>query len=115
MPRVKRGTQHTKRRRNILAKTKGMMWGRKSKLRLARVAELKAGVYAYRDRRNKKRDFRRLWQTRINAAVRPLGLSYSQFIDKLKKAGVTMDRKILSTLAKDEPQMFEKLVQFIQK
>ncbi len=110
MPRVKRGTQHVKRRKSLLEKTKGMMWGRKSKIRLARPAMLKAGVYAYRDRRNKKRDFRRLWAVRINAAVRPLGLSYSRFINKLKLANVTLDRKVLSTLAKDHPQVFEKVV-----
>ena len=115
MSRVKRGTQHTKKRRRLLAKTKGMMWGRKSKVRLARVAALKAGVYAYRDRRNKKRDFRRLWQIRINAAVRPLGLSYSRFIDALKKADVTLDRKILATLAKDHPTIFEKVVGHVKK
>jgi large subunit ribosomal protein L20 len=110
MPRVKRGTQHVKRRKSLLEKTKGMMWGRKSKIRLARPAMLKAGVYAYRDRRNKKRDFRRLWAVRINAAVRPLGLTYSRFINKLKIANVTLDRKVLSTLAKDHPQVFEKVV-----
>ncbi|HBK34805.1 50S ribosomal protein L20 [Candidatus Uhrbacteria bacterium RIFOXYA2_FULL_40_9] len=115
MPRVKRGTQHTKKRHNLLAKTKGMMWGRKSKIRLARIASLKAGVYAYRDRRNKKRYFRRLWQIRINAAVRPLGLSYSRFIDLLKKANVLLDRKILSTLAKDHPAVFEKVVESVKK
>ena len=115
MPRVKRGTQHTKRRKNILAKTKGMKWGRKSKLRLARVAALKAGVYAYRDRRNKKRDFRRLWQIRINAAGRPLGMSYSRFINALKTANVTLDRKILSNLAKDEPKVFEKIFEAVKK
>src|SRR3989338_7168588 len=99
MPRVKRGTHHVKRRRNLLAKTKGMMWGRKSKIKLARIAILKAGAYAYRDRRNKKRAFRRLWQLRINAGVRPLGLTYSRLMDGLKKAGVGIDRKILSELA----------------
>jgi large subunit ribosomal protein L20 len=72
---------------------------------------LKAGVYAYRDRRNKKRDFRRLWQIRINAAVRPLGLSYSKFIAGLKRSGITLDRKILSTIAKDHPAVFEKIVE----
>lgn len=115
MPRVKRGTQHTKRRRTLLAKTKGMMWGRKSKIKLARIAALKAGVYAYRDRRNKKRYFRRLWQIRINAAVRPLGLSYSRFIGLLKKANIVLDRKILSTLAKDHPVVFEKVVEEVKK
>ena len=115
MPRVKRGTQHTKRRKNILKRTKGMKWGRKSKLRLARVAALKAGVYAYRDRRNKKRDFRRLWQIRINAAVRPLGMNYSKFIHAVKEAGILLDRKILSTLAKDNPAVFEKIVETVKK
>ena len=71
---------HAKRRRNILAETKGYRWGRKSKITLAKTAALKAGVYAYRDRRTKKRDFRALWNIRINAAVREHGLSYSTFI-----------------------------------
>lgn len=114
MARVKRGTQHTKRRKNLLSKTKGMKWGRKSKIRLARPAMLKAGVYAYRDRRNKKRAFRRLWQVRINAAVRPLGLSYSKFIGALKKANIALDRKVLAGLAKDHPAVFEKVVEKIK-
>lgn len=114
MPRVKRGTQHVKRRKNLLAKTKGMMFGRNAKIKLAKPASLKAGVYAYRDRRNKKRTFRRLWQVRINAAVRPFGLSYSKFIDAIKKANIELDRKILSTLAKDQPETFAKLVQKIK-
>lgn len=91
------------------------MWGRSSKVRLARIAALKAGVYAYRDRRNKKRDFRRLWQVRINAAVRPLGLSYSKFMDGLKKANIALDRKILSNLAKDDPKVFEQIVASVKK
>jgi len=111
MPRVKRGTQHVKRRKSLLAKTKGMMWGRKSKIRLARPAMLKAGVYAYRDRRNKKRSFRRLWQIRLNAALRPLEMNYSRFIDGLKKANITMDRKVLSTIAKDYPNVFKNVVE----
>jgi large subunit ribosomal protein L20 len=110
MARVKRGTHHVKRRRNLLAKTKGMMWGRKSKIKLAKVASLKAGAYAYRDRRNKKRTFRRLWQVRINAAIRPLGMSYSKLIHALKEKNVSLDRKILATLAKDHPAIFEKIV-----
>lgn len=72
---------------------------------------LKAGVNAYRDRRNKKRSFRRLWQIRLNAAVRPLGLSYSRFIDGLKKANIALDRKILSNLAKDYPAIFKQIVE----
>jgi large subunit ribosomal protein L20 len=110
MARVKRGTHHVKRRRNLLAKTKGMRWGRKSKIKLAKVASLKAGAYAYRDRRNKKRTFRRLWQVRINAAIRPLGMSYSKLIHALKEKNVSLDRKILATLAKDHPSVFEKIV-----
>ena len=110
MPRVKRGTQHVKRRRNLLKKTKGMMWGRKSKIKLARTAVLKAGAMAFRDRRAKKRTFRRLWQVRINAAVRPHGLSYSRFMDGLKKKNIDLDRKVLSMLAKDYPAVFNELV-----
>ncbi|MFH1405033.1 MAG: 50S ribosomal protein L20 [Patescibacteria group bacterium] len=115
MPRVKRGMMHAKKRRSLLSKTKGMLWGRKSKTRLARVAELKAGAYAYRDRRTKKRVFRRLWQVRINAAIRPHGLSYSKFINKLKLFGSTLDRKILSTLAKDYPAVFDKIAEEVKK
>lgn len=106
---------HAKRRRNLLAKTKGMMWGRKSKIKLARVAELKAGVYAFRDRRAKKRSFRQLWQVRLNAALRPLGMSYSRFMDGIHKAGIELDRKILSTLAKDQPKVFEAIVAQVKK
>ena len=114
MPRVKRGTQHVKRRKSLLEKTKGMKFGRNAKIKLARPAMLKAGVYAYRDRRNKKRSFRRLFTVRINAAVRPLGLTYSKFIDALKKADIEMDRKILSTLAKDHPAIFAKVVEKVK-
>ena len=91
-----------------------MMWGRKSKIRLARPAMLKAGVNAYRDRRNKKRSFRRLWQVRINAAERPLGLSYSTFIDKLKKANVVLDRKVLSTIAKNHSTLFKNIAESLK-
>ena len=114
MPRVKRGTQHTKRRKTLLEKTKGMKWGRKSKIKLARPAALKAGAYAYRDRRNKKRDFRRLWQIRINAASRLNGLSYSKFIDALKKANIALDRKILANLADKHPAVFAKIVEKVK-
>lgn len=114
MPRVKRGTQHTKRRKNLMKKTKGMMWGRKSMIKLARPASLKAGAYAYRDRRNKKRVMRSLWQVRLNAALRPLEMSYSRFIDGLKKSSIALDRKILSTLAKDHPEVFKKVVEKVK-
>jgi large subunit ribosomal protein L20 len=114
MSRVKRGTHHVKRRRNLLQKTKGYKWGRKSKIKLARPAALKAGAYAYRDRRNKKRSFRRLWQIRINAGVREEGLSYSRFIHLLKDKGVELDRKVLSELAAKQPVVFKALVEAIK-
>jgi large subunit ribosomal protein L20 len=110
MARVKRGTMKNKRRKNILAQTKGYRFDRKSKERVAKEAIKHAGSYAFRHRRTKKRDFRNLFTLRINAAVRPLGLSYSKFIDVLKKKNVSLDRKSLSTLAKDHPEVFEKLV-----
>lgn len=110
MPRVKRGKMHLKRRKNLLAQTKGYMWGRKSKIKLAKVAVLKAGKNAYKDRRMKKREMRSLWQIRIGAAVRPEGLNYSKFIGGLKKANITLDRKILSMLAKDYPEAFKAVV-----
>ena len=86
------------------------MWGRKSKPKLAKVAVLKAGVHAYRDRRRKKREFRRLWNIKINAAAREHDLSYSQFINKLKEAKIELDRKILANLAENNPDIFEKIV-----
>src|SRR3989338_4889371 len=110
MTRVKRGVQHSKHRRNILKMTKGYMWGRKSKIKLAKTAILKAGVNAYRDRRLKKRDNRGVWILRINAALRPHNLSYSKFMDKLKKSGIVLNRKILSELAGGHPNIFEKKI-----
>jgi len=110
MPRVKRGTTHTKKRKKLLSKTKGYKWGRKKKIKEAKTAVLKAGAHAYRDRRKKKRTFRRLWQIKINAAARLNGTTYSQFIDKLKKAKVDIDRKILANLAEHNPEIFSKIV-----
>jgi large subunit ribosomal protein L20 len=115
MSRVKRGTHHVKRRKNILKRTKGFKWGRKSKLKVATIAAIKAGAYAYRDRRANKRNFRRLWQVRINAAARQHGLSYSRLMDLLKKAGIELDRKILSQLAMEHEAVFKKLVEEIKK
>ncbi|MFA5946549.1 MAG: 50S ribosomal protein L20 [Patescibacteria group bacterium] len=114
MPRVKRGTQHVKRRKSLLKRVKGYKWGRKSKIRLARPAMLKAGVYAFRDRRAKKRTFRGLWNLKINAAVREFGLSYSRFIDMLKKANVGLDRKVLADLAENHPAIFSKVVSSVK-
>lgn len=110
MARVKRGTTKNKRRKNILAQTKGYRFDRKSKERVAKEAIKHAGSYAFKHRRAKKRDMRNLFSLRINAAARPLGLSYSKLIGALKKKNVTLDRKSLSTLAKDHPEVFEKLV-----
>src|SRR3990167_9037390 len=103
MPRVKRGTLHLKKRRTLMKAVKGYKWGRKNKIKLARPAALKAGAYAFRDRRAKKRTTRQLWNIQINAAVRERNLSYSVFIALLKKAGVILDRQSLSTLAKSYP------------
>lgn len=111
MPRVKRGTQHVKRRKNLLARVKGFKWGRKSKIRLARPAMLKAGSYAFRDRRAKKRTFRSLWTIKINAALHEIGLSYSRFINMLKIANIGLDRKVLAQLAEKHPAIFTKVVE----
>lgn len=105
---------HSKRRKNLLKKTKGMKWGRKSKIKLAKTAAVKAGAYAYRDRRQKKRDFRSLWQVRINAAAREHDMSYSVFMNKLKKAGITLDRKSLADLALNHAPVFAKIVAAIK-
>ena len=114
MVRVKRGKTAHKRRKRLLKLAKGFRWGRKSKYRLAKEALLHAFKYAYRDRRTKKREFRKLWQIRINAAARSFGLSYSKFIYLLKRKKVKLDRKILATLAKDHPKIFEKIVEKIK-
>jgi len=110
MSRVKRGVMHAKRRRNLLAKTKGYKWGRKSKIKLARTAVLKAGVNAYKGRKQKKRDFRSLWTVRLNAAAREHGMSYSKFIDALKKANIELDRKVLAAIALEHPTVFAKIM-----
>lgn len=113
MPRVKRGVLHLKKRRKLLKATKGYKWGRKKTIKLARPAMLKAGVYAYRDRRTKKRTRRNLWLIQINAACRELGTTYSVLIKNLKKAHIEIDRKILSTLAQEQPTLFATLVKKI--
>ena len=111
MVRVKRGTTASKRRKKVLKQTKGFRWGRKSKFRLAKDALAHALSYAYRDRRTKKRDFRRLWQIQINAGCRQLGTTYSKFIAGLKKNKIEIDRKILSDLVKNKPEIFKKIVE----
>jgi len=114
MPRVKRGKTHLKKRKKLLKKVKGYKWGRKKLPKLAKPAVLKAGTYAYRDRKVKKRTARRLWQIQLNAAVREYGLSYSQFIGQLKKKKVEIDRKILSDLAKNNPEVFKAIVDLVK-
>lgn len=115
MSRIKRGVMHVKRRRKILKAVKGYMWGRKKMPKLAKTAILRAGAYAYRHRKTKKRDFRLLWQMRINAATREkFGLPYSKFINQLKKNNIEIDRKILADLAVNHPEIFEKIVQEVQ-
>ena len=110
MPRVKRGTIANKRRRQVLKEAKGFRFGRSKKEREARTALLKAGQHAFAHRRDKKNDFRRLWTIRLNAALRPLGLTYSRFINILKVKNIALDRKILSGFAMNHPAIFEKIV-----
>lgn len=110
MARVKRGMHHIKRRKNILKRTKGMMWGRKSKITLAKTAMTKAGVNAYRDRKLKKRDNRALNQVRINAAAREIGTTFSKLMGDLKKRKIELDRKVLAQIGRDYPAVFAKIV-----
>ena len=110
MPRVKRGTHRIKRRKNILARTKGMMWGRKSKITLAKTASVKAGQNAYVGRKLKKRNNRALQQVRINAGARLNGTTFSRLMGDLRKRRVTLDRKVLSELAMNHPNVFKKVV-----
>lgn len=112
--RVKRGVTAHKRHKKLTNQAKGMIHSRRSSPRKAREAILKALSYSYRDRRNRKRDLRSLWITRINAALGE-ELSYSQFISGLKKSGVTLDRKILSELAVNEPKAFKAVAEHAQK
>ena len=110
MPRVKRGVQANRRRKRLLKHAKGFMWTRKSKYRQAKEGLLHAWSFQFADRKKKKRDFRRLWQIKINAAARQNGLTYSKLINQLKKANIELDRKILSYLAEHEPEVFKKIV-----
>jgi len=114
MPRVKRGLTHAKKRRSLHKRVKGFEGGRKNLIKVAKVADTKAGAYAYRDRKNKKREMRRLFQVRINAAVRAFGTTYSKFMGSLKNKEVGLDRKILSQVAAQEPKVFEKIVDFVK-
>jgi large subunit ribosomal protein L20 len=109
MPRVKRGTVARARHKKVLKQAKGYRGRRKNVYRVAKQAVMKAGQYAYRDRRQKKRQFRALWITRINAAVRELGMSYSVFMSGLKRANIDIDRKVLADLAVADKPAFAKI------
>jgi large subunit ribosomal protein L20 len=111
MPRVKRGVTASARHRKVLNKAKGYYGARSRIYRVAKQAVIKAGQYAYRDRRVRKRDFRGLWIVRINAAARECGLSYSRLIHGLHTAGIEIDRKVLADLAVHDKQGFAKLAE----
>jgi large subunit ribosomal protein L20 len=111
VPRVKRGTKRHHRRKKLLGLAKGYYLNKSKLYKFAKESVEKALVYAYRDRRTRKRDFRRLWIVRIGAAARQNGLNYSRFMSGLKKAGVQLDRKVLADIALQDPANFTKLVE----
>lgn len=111
MTRVKKSVASRKKRKKVIKRAKGFKWGRSKKYRAAKDALMHADSYAYRDRRRKKREFRQLWQIRINAAARENGLSYSKFIAGLKGAKIEIDRKILADLATNKPEIFKKIAE----
>ncbi|SSY80869.1 50S ribosomal protein L20 [Alysiella crassa] len=111
MPRVKRGVTARARHKKVIALAKGYRGRRKNVYRIAKQAVMKAGQYAYRDRRQRKRQFRQLWITRINAGARQNGLSYSKFMNGLKRAAITLDRKVLADLAVFDKEAFAQLVE----
>jgi large subunit ribosomal protein L20 len=110
MPRVKRGTLVKKRHKKIIEAASGYFGGKKNLFKTANEQFMRSGNYAYRDRRNKKREFRRLWITRISAACRENGLTYNRFIEGLNKGGIAIDRKVLSEIAISDPGAFTQLV-----
>ena len=114
MARVKRGVTSHAKHKKVLKSVKGQWGRRKNTIRVARQAMEKAMQYAYRDRRNKKRDFKALWIQRINAGVRSEGLTYSKFINGLNKSGIKLDRKILAEIAYDNPEAFKTIVKKAQ-
>lgn len=114
MPRVKRGKIANKRRKNLLKHTKGFKWARNTHYRAAKEALLHAWTKSYYDRKKKKGDFRTLWQIKIGAASREHQLSYSQFINGLKKAHIELDRKILADIAEHNPKIFAKIVEKVR-
>ena len=111
MPRVKRGQAHLKKRKKLMKRVKGFGDGRKKLIKIAKTADTRAGMHAYRDRRVKKRNMRGLWQIQINAAARALGTTYSKLMGGLKKKNILIDRKILSQIAQEQPKVFKKIVE----
>ena len=114
MPRVKRGVTARARHKKVLAQAAGFTRRRKNVFRVAKQAVMKAGQYAYRDRRTRKRVFRQLWIARINAASRGLGITYSKFMAGLKKANIEIDRKVLADMAVNDPAAFGSIVEKVK-
>ena len=114
MVRVKRGKSARRKKNRLFQQVKGFRWGRKSKERAAKEALLHAWSHAFRGRKEKKRDFRQLWNVKINAAARNAGIKYSELINKLKKNNIRLDRKILADLAQNEPKVFAKIVETLK-
>ena len=114
MARVKRGVTSKAKHKKVLKAVKGQWGRRKNTIRVAKQAMEKSMQYAYRDRRNKKRDFKSLWIQRINAGVRAEGMTYSKFINGLSKSGIKLDRKILAEIAYDNPEAFKTIVKKAQ-
>ncbi len=116
MPRVKKGgKQRKERKKKLIKEAKGYRWQRSKKYRAAKEARLKALRYAYRDRKVRKREKRKLWQAQINAACRQHGLPYSEFVNLLKKQDIALNRKVLAELAKTKPDIFQKIVDKVKK
>jgi len=115
MTRVKKGVHALKRRRSVLKQTKGMRHGRSTKERQAKEALVHAGSYAFAHRRDKKSHNRKLWNIKINAGSRELGMSYSKLINALKKNNIALDRKILADLAENNPKTFAKVIETVNK
>lgn len=113
--RTKNGWSSNRAKKKLFKRAKGYVGGRRKLLRTVKETLLRAGVFAYRDRRVKKREFRSLWIVRVNAAVRARGLRYSEFMGGLKKAGIELDRKALSELAIQDPQAFDQIVERVKQ
>ncbi len=113
--RTTKGPARNRAKKRIFKKAKGFVGGRRRLMRTAKESLVRAGVFAYRDRRNRKRDFRRLWIIRINAAVRERGLRYSELIAGLKKANIELDRKMLAEMAVADPQGFDAVVELVKQ